>query len=198
MAKAPRPQAMPSDISRKMIVTSFGILHRRPEPDDAGGAGNAERARERVADDDHHHRAGDAEQDLRVLHRAAGGPVVRRGRMNRRHQHADQRGGDQLDQRDERLGQGREAGEAGLEASAASGFPASGHRRPPPTSAAHRAPPASTTQTGPTAPPVSVRHRRVVDGEHVIELRELSTVRTRGHGQAMRKSRQDAAPTCAP
>ena len=33
------------------------ILDRRAEPDDAGGAGNAERPRQRAADDDHHQRA---------------------------------------------------------------------------------------------------------------------------------------------
>ena len=35
------------------------VLHRCAEADDAGGAGNTECPRHRVADDDHHHRAGD-------------------------------------------------------------------------------------------------------------------------------------------
>ncbi len=53
------------------------VLDRRAEADDAGGAGDAEGAGDRAADDDHHHRAGDAEQHLRLIERGIGGLVVR-------------------------------------------------------------------------------------------------------------------------
>ena len=59
--------------------------------DDAGGAGDAKRARQRVADQHHRQRARHAEQHLRLLH----GPAERRApagvTLHEGHEHADER-----------------------------------------------------------------------------------------------------------
>src|SRR5262245_5823704 len=48
------------------------VLDRGAEANDAGGAGNAERAGQRAADDDHHHRPRYAEQHLCLIERRIG------------------------------------------------------------------------------------------------------------------------------
>jgi hypothetical protein len=57
-----------------------GVVHRRAEPDDAGGTGNAKRPRHPIADEDHRQGARHAEQDVRLRHRSRQGLVVGRGR----------------------------------------------------------------------------------------------------------------------
>ena len=90
------PAAMPSPISRNRIVTSFGILDGRPETDDAGGPGDAKGPRQRVADDDHHQRAGHAQQHLRLFHRAVQGAVTGYAPLHGRDDEAHQAGRDEF------------------------------------------------------------------------------------------------------
>ena len=80
-----------------------GVLDRRAEADDAGGAGDAEGARHRVADDDHHERAGDAEQHLRLIERRIGAALVTVLAVHDRDEHADHRRCHQLRQLEERM-----------------------------------------------------------------------------------------------
>ncbi len=66
-----------------------GILNRRPETDDGCGARDAERTRHRVADDEHHERAGEAQEDVRLLHRPCEGSAATGPALNRDDQGAD-------------------------------------------------------------------------------------------------------------
>ena len=127
----------------------FRVFDRRAEPDDAGGAGNAEGPGERSGNDDHHHRPRDAEEDLRVSHGPAQRPVRCGGGVDGRDQHADQRGGDQFGERYERrqgevLGRARlKLGDAGVRADAPAGQPS----------------PTATSSAQSATPPIAIQAR---------------------------------------
>ena len=77
------------------------IFDRGPKADDACGSGDAERTGDVVADDDRGRRAGDREQDLRLLHRAPRVGDVRP--VDRRDEQPNRRRDDESKQRIERV-----------------------------------------------------------------------------------------------
>ncbi len=71
-----------------MTPASFGILDLRAVPHEARGADDAERARQARADDEHHDRADDGEDDLRLDDRRL--PPRRAAPARAQRQHARQ------------------------------------------------------------------------------------------------------------
>ena len=201
MAKAPRPQAMPSDISRKMIVTSFGSSTgvRNLTMLAAPAMPNA-RASELpmmiiiIAPETH-------SRICACCIARPVGPIGGARRMHRGHEHADQRGGDQLDQRDERLGarrrRGREARTRQRQRHRGSRPAASAARRRPAPRTARRRP--APSRPGPSAghasaPRRSCRRRRTRDRA----WRPRGSSERRDTDRRCGRSRRAAAPRCAP
>ena len=81
-AYSPTPDARPIDSVDNITPASFGIVDLGAVPDQARGADDPERARQARADDEHHDRADDGEDHLRLddRRRCAGGVPRRRGR----------------------------------------------------------------------------------------------------------------------
>ena len=69
-----------------------GIVNRRAKADDAGRAGDAERAWQRIADQHYRQRAGHAEEHLRLLHRVVERRALAGVTLHEGHEHADEPG----------------------------------------------------------------------------------------------------------